>query len=1180
MARNWTEKQLDAIQSRRGSILVSAAAGSGKTAVLVERVIQRITDIENPCDANRLLIVTFTRAAASEMRQRIGTAVEEQLKLHPGDKNLINQQMLLPSAKICTIDSFCSRLVRDNFELLDISPDFKNADDGELKLLKAQAMDMTLDELYAEKNEDFLNLVELLFKGKDDSFLADMIYQLYNVSMSYPFPEKWLDEVSEKYDHADDIRESAYGNIIMDYVSQAVDYCLELLDNAKIIIQDYPELEDVFLKAIEIDYMYIEKIGEDVKAFNWNSARQKIPLFKLVRRGNVPDEYKGDSIIDHIDAVRKKVKTIIRDSIISNIMCCDEEEFQEDMAYLSPMVKQLCNAAKLFYRNFSDLKSAKDIADFNDISHMALSLLVKPGEGKEYEITDLAKSISLDYDEILIDEYQDTNKAQDMLFTSISRNNLFRVGDVKQSIYRFRRAMPEIFIELKNAYKEYDRNKDEYPAKIILGNNFRSRKSVTGAVNFVFSQIMSDSVGDIDYNDEEKLVFSASYEKSKNDCAELHIIRSETIDKDIESSDAYQARYIANLINKMIADGFTVKGENGERKATYGDFCILLRSINGERGTIYAEEMRKNSVPCFTEISANFFSSYEISLILSLLRIIDNPHQDIPLMTVMMSVLFGFTVDEVAKMRIADRKADIYSCLVGYSKTDEKSKNFLETIAHLRKLSISMGVEDFIRTVYDETAFDIIIGAMSASRTKSANLMLLLDYASTYEKAGYIGLSGFIGFLDRLERDKQDLAGSIGIAGEADVVKIMTIHKSKGLEFPVCIVANCGGEFNKSDEKSNMIISSKNGIGLVLRQTETMAQYPTVAHNAVKLSLRQDMVSEEMRVLYVAMTRAKEKLIMVGAIKDLEQALQKCSVNINPRLQKTAPFAASLAKGFGEWLLTAFLRHKDADLLRDLVGLSDDIVLPSDFSLKVSVSSWSENVAQTDTVEKSAAADTDFLNMINERAQYRYQYEPLTYAVSKRAASEVDELSIDREYFASSRPAFLNNDGLTAAQHGTITHEFMQFANYENASEDVEKEIERICSLGFITPKEAKAINVRAVKRFFSGSLSKRILKSELVMREKKFTVRVPIDEIYPNLSEFSDETVVIQGIADCAFVENGKLVVVDYKTDSLDTEDDFRRKYSQQVRIYKRALEMCTDYQVAETLLYSFNLGREIKVE
>ncbi|MGN0469015.1 MAG: 3'-5' exonuclease, partial [Acutalibacteraceae bacterium] len=737
-----------------------------------------------------------------------------------------------------------------------------------------------------------------------------------------------------------------------------------------------------------------------------------------------------------------------------------------------------------------------------------------------------------------------------------------------------------IFIQLKNAYKEYDRKKDEYPAKIILGNNFRSRKSVTGAVNFVFSQLMSESVGDIDYNEEEQLVYSASYDESKNDCAEFHIIRSETIDKDVESKDAYQARYIANLINKMIADGFTVKGKNGERKATYGDFCILLRSVKSEKGQIYAEEMRKNSIPCFAEVCASFFSSYEISLMLSFLRIIDNPHQDIPLMTVMMSVLFGFTVDDVAKMRIADRKADIYSCLVNFSKTDEKSKKFLETIAHFRTLSISMGVEDFIRTVYDETAFDIIVGSMNSSRSKSANLMLLLDYASTYEKAGYIGLSGFIGFLDRLERNKQDLAGSIGIAGEADVVKIMTIHKSKGLEFPVCIIANCGGEFNNNDEKNNMIISSKNGIGLVLRQTQTMAQYPTVAHNAVKLSLRQDMVSEEMRVLYVAMTRAKEKLIMVGTVRNLEKRLDSYSVNINPNLKKLAPFAASSSKGFGEWLLTAFLRHKDAFALRDLVGLSDDIVLPSDFSLKVCVSSWCENEIETVDIQNSEKADEEFLGMIKERAQYQYKYEPLTYAVSKRAASEVDELSIDREYFASSRPAFLNSDGLTAAQRGTVTHEFMQFADYEKASKSVEKEIERICSLGFITEKESKAINVRAVKHFFSGSLAKRILQSELVMREKKFTVRVPIYEVYPNLSEFSDETVVIQGIADCAFVENGKLVVVDYKTDNLQTEDAFCEKYSGQVKIYKKALEMCTDFQVAETLLYSFSLGKEIKIE
>lgn len=1178
MKRNWTEKQKDAIDAREGNVLVSAAAGSGKTAVLVERVIERLTDKENPSSADRLLIVTFTRAAANEMRQRISAAVEDELRKRPGNSNLINQQMLLPSAKICTIDSFCASLVRENFQLLDISPDFKTADEGQLNILKAQAMELTLEQLYESENENFLNLVELLFKGRDDSNLSDMIYELYSASMSYPFPDKWLCEISQKYDSSVSLQNSVYGKIIMEYVKDALEYCLSIISSMQLVYEDWDDAKKAFESAVTSDRKQTEQILSYVYENNWDKTRETLSSYKAARRGNIPKELKDCPEMISLAESRDKVKSVLTDTL-GEVMCCSEEEFIKDMSYLEPMVKELCHAANLFSQNFKCFKEEKGLADFNDIAHMALSLLVTPCEGDEFERTPLALSIAEDYDEILIDEYQDTNKAQDMLFTSISRNNLFRVGDVKQSIYRFRRAMPEIFISLKNAYENYDREKKAYPAKIVLGNNFRSRKSVTGAVNFVFSQLMSERVGDIDYGKEEELVFSAAYSEKNDESAELHVLQIDELDKDEQSSDDFQAGYVADLINRMICEGFTVKDGDGERRATYKDFCVLIRSVNGGRGAAYAKQMRKRNIPCFTEISANFFSSYEISLMLSLLRVIDNPKQDIPLMTVLMSVLFGFSVDEIAKIRINDRQSDIYGCLLS-SKKNEKVSAFLEKISYLRTLSVSMGVEDFIREIYEDTALFVIVGAMSGAAAKKANLMLLLDYAATYEKAGYIGLSGFIGFIDRLERERQDLAGSVGLSADADVVKIMSIHKSKGLEFPVCIVANCAGLFNRSDEKSNMVISSKEGIGLVLRQTETLAQYPTVSHNAVKLSLRKDTVSEEMRVLYVAMTRAKEKLIMVGAVKKLDKLIAKCAVNINPMMYTSPPFAVSLASSYFEWLLTAFLRHEGAKTLRQKGGLDESIVLSSPFSLKVVLPSLDFSNEDETQKEKKESIDEEFLKLIEERCAYRYKYEPLTFAVSKRAASEVDEGAVDREYFASSKPAFLNKDGLTAAQRGTATHTFMQFANYEKASFSVKEEINRLCENGFISESEAKAINVKAVEAFFKSNFAKRILQSKVVMREKKFTVRVPIGEIYPSLSAFSDETVVIQGIADCAFVENGKLVVVDYKTDNLDSEEKFKEKYSKQVAVYKRALSLCTDYEVSETYLYSFRLEKEIKVE
>lgn len=1180
MKRSWTDKQLDAINARDGSVLVSAAAGSGKTAVLVQRVIERLTDPEKPASADRFLIVTFTKAAAGEMRQRIAAAIDKLLKENPTDNNLIAQKMLLPSAKICTIDSFCSSLVRENFQLLDISPDFKNADEGELSLIEAQAMSDTLEALYEKGETDYLRLVELLFRGRDDSNLSDMIYKLYSDSMSYPFPERWLDSLAESYESDADICESPYGKLVLSYAEQALDYCLDCIEAMKAILIGTDGLEKAFLPAIESDEAQIRAVYEYVADNDWDGAYKALSRFEAMRRGRTPKEYQKSPEETRLKKTRDTVKDIVTKELPS-YFCCTESEYKDDMEYLAPLVRQLVSAAKLFGENFTALKTEKNVADFSDVAHMALSLLVREDENGNAVRTDFAHSYAENFDEILIDEYQDTNKAQDMLFEAVSRNNLFRVGDVKQSIYRFRRAMPEIFIELKDRFAEYDRTKNEYPAKIILKNNFRSRKSVTETVNFIFSQVMSRQVGGIDYNDEEKLVCSAAYEPKEEDFSELHILDLSEINAEEETSGSVQAEYIASLIKKMIQDGFTVKDGDGERKASYKDFCILLRSVNNGRGAEFADVFRKNEIPCFTETTAAFFSSNEVSLVLNLLRVIDNPKQDIPLLSVMMSVLYGFTVDEVAEIRIGNRTGDIYSCLLTAAENgNEKVRYFLSELSRLRMLCVSMGVGDFLLQLYDETALTAIVSAMPEPQTKTANLMLLLDYASTYEKAGYIGLSGFIGFIDRLDRGKKDLKGSLGVSADADVVKVMSIHKSKGLEFPVVILANCFSSFNRQDEKNNMVVSANEGIGLVLRDTETLAEYPTLSHKAVKLSMRNDTVSEEMRVLYVALTRAKEKLIMVGGLKKPESTLTSCLMKINPQRKTIAPFACLTSSGFGIWILTAALRNENCKNLRELIGADSDIVLKSDADIRTFLVKPNESVTEQTQEQKAVLPDPKLLRLISQRCEYRYRYEPLSLAVSKRSASQSDKNFIDREYFASSRPAFLSENGLTAAQRGTATHSFMQYADYEKAKVSVKDEIRRLVERGIITENEGKAINVRAVERFFESPLAGRIAESPLVMREKKFTVSVPAYEIYPFLSDFPEEEVLLQGIADLVFLEDGKLTVVDYKTDSLETEEEFIEKYSSQVMTYKRALSLCTDYEVGKTLLYSFRLSKEIIVD
>ncbi len=1179
MARNWTAGQSDAINALDGSVLVSAAAGSGKTAVLTQRVINRLTDKENPVSADRLLIVTFTKAAASEMRERISSALAALIREDPANKNLINQQILLPSAKICTIDSFCLDLVKENFQHLSVSPDFRIGDEGEIALLSKEAMDMTMEQLYREDEDgDFRNLNELVFSGRDDSHLCDMIEKLYTASMSFPFPEKWLDTLVCSFEKGENIKDSVYGKIVLDYVIRVLQYTRDLTNNMLVSIADNADLQKAYLNALTTDRAQIEYMLEAIAGnCSWDEIRRAVSAYKPDRLGRVPKEMGEDFAVvalkDNRSAVKDELKSLM------SVMCCSEEEYNSDMEYLLPMVKALVEAVKLYRKNFDLVKKEKKTADFSDITHMAISLLAQQ-EGDTWKSTPLAESLRGNFREILIDEYQDTNAAQDMLFTAISDNNLFRVGDVKQSIYRFRQANPDIFISLKNSYETFDREKISYPAKIILGNNFRSRSGVTDIINFVFSQIMSKACGDIDYGDEERLVASAVYPEKKEPATELHLIETSQADTFFGNvSNEAQARHIAKHIKKMIADGYTVKDADAERPVQYKDFAVLMRATGGGKGLEYADVFRQEGIPCFTEVPGKFLQSNEISLVINILRVIDNPKQDIPLLSVMMSPVFGFTADEVAEIRLLGKHDSLYGCVL--KNTDSpKTAEFLETIRDWRNISVCLPANELLSEIYDSTALPSIFDAVDPSGTKKANLMLLCDYAVTYESLGYSGLSGFIGFIDRLNSKQRDISGSVGAVSESNSVKIMTIHKSKGLEFPVCFIASCATKFNRMDERDNLIISQKHGLGVVRRDIDTFEQYPTLCHQAVKLSLRQDNISEEMRVLYVAMTRAKEKLIMVYADKNIEKTLVKYAAKIPAISDRFSPFAVSGASGYGKWLLSALLRHPDAKALREAAGISEDIVLQCSAGLKVVMTDYCGSDEADRKAETKGKVDEELLALIKERATFRYKYEALSGVMTKRAASEADKDFIDRDYFASCVPAFLSEKGLTGAARGVATHTFIQFADYERAKVSVRDEIDRLCDKGILSEAQAKAINVKAAEVFFSGSLLERILASEKVMREKKFTIEVPISEIYEELSEYTDEKMMIQGIADCAFLEDGKLVVVDYKTDSLSTEQEFIDKYSSQVLLYKKALSLCTGYEVKETLLYSFNLGREITVK
>ena len=1180
MSRNWTEQQKDAISARDGSVLVSAAAGSGKTAVLVQRVIERITDAKNPVDADRLLVVTFTKLAAQEMRDRISAAISDLIKNDPGNPNLIKQQILLNDAKICTIDSFCISVVKENFERLDVPADFRLADKSELEIVKKEAMTIAIEKMYESGSADFRRLVEILFEEKSDGTVGKAIEKLYDTSRSFAFPEKWISELKEAYNPGIGVKDSVHGKIILDYVKKGIEYYISAFERIVYEIEGDKGLEGIFSNAVKTDIENCKQLIGTIDSGSWDEICHAVKKFGFARKGKAKGELKEDPTVIYYTKLRDSSKTGFKK--LGDILCCSEEVYKEDIRFFEGPVKSLIEATLLYSQIYEEIKKSRKLADFSDIMYMTLSLFVRNTEDG-WERTGIAERISECYDEILIDECQDTNGAQNLIFDAISRDNLFKVGDVKQSIYSFRQAMPEIFMSLKEKLETYDRDRNNYPCKIILANNFRSRKGVTDIINFIFEQIMCKESGGIDYNDEERLVASAEYEAKDEPSAELHILDFENANED-EGNIEYQARYVASQIKKLMEEGYTVKDKNGTRPVAYRDFAILFRSLkgmDGNRGVIFADILRKEGIPSFTEVSDKFLDSNEIALILNLLRIIDNPAQDIPMLSVLMSPVFGFCTDKIAEIKKNKRYSSVYSCLLEKEQQgDAECTAFLEKLREWRSMSICLGICELLNEIYEQTALPSVFDAVDKSGKSSANLRILIDYALIYEKSDSAGLSGFIRFTDRLRSQKLDLAGSLNSCGNADVVKIISIHKSKGLEFPVCILANCNGKFNTDDEKKRYVLSRRAGVALKYYDDKTFEEFESIPRKAVNLATHSDMVGEEMRMLYVALTRAKEKLILIYSAKNAGNKIAACAKDIAAGRKQITPFAVSKVAGFGQWLLMALLRHKDSVQLRETAGIDESFVLPCASGLKVVIN---ENIAEATSEEAeecSGGIDTEFLSQVKERAEFRYRYEALTGINMKRTASSVDRSYIDREYFASSKPAFLCDGGLTGAQKGTATHRFVQFADYDRAKADLEGEIQRLFSNGMLTGAEAKAINRRTVGAFLKSDLLSRILSSGRVLREKRFIIEVPINEIYENVDEFSEEKVMIQGACDCAFEEDGKLVVIDYKTDRIDSEDEFIEKYSSQLLLYKKALELCTGLEVKETLLYSFHLSREIEIK
>ena len=1177
MKRNWTEHQLDAITARGGSVIVSAAAGSGKTAVLVERVIRLITDTENGVDADRLLVVTYTRKAAAELKSRLKEALTDCIRKDPSNAFLLRQQSLLSKAHISTVDSFCMSLCKEYFYLLDIDRNIRIADTGELSVMRGDAMRLTLDLLYEKKDPKFHALVETFASARDDSKLENNIYQLYDFLRSHPFPDRWLKEKLSYYTDFNDVADSVWGKIISEYTREAADYLTLLYERAVDAISLDEKLYDKMFPLFDTYRVFCERLQKAASEQGWNDIRDILLSFDQGRlstpRGYADNPYKIAAASAR-DLFKDTVKTLQKLYAQEEAMCLYDIERLKDFA------EQIFSAVTLFEEHYAMLKKENSVADYADIEHWVLSLILDKDTS---EPTPVAREIGSRFDYIMVDEYQDANEVQDTIFKTVSRNeeNLFVVGDVKQSIYGFRQAMPELFLKRKNTAYLYHRERPTFPAKIILEKNFRSDSEVLSAVNYFFTKLMSPAVGDIEYNEEEQLVAGAEYAPQAEPAVEYYVVDKEGVGE--EDAAIAEARHIAERIHQMVAEGYPVKDGDGYRPATFSDFSVLMRNLSSY-GAVYREVFELYGLHTHTESSAGFLGAREIMLMTNFLRVINNPALDIELLSVVMSPVFGFDEDDLARIRIGLRKGSLYAAItLDAEQGDQKSRAFLNELEYYRRLSATMPLYRLITVIFERSSFTSIISASDSSGYALNNLRLLLDYARTFEQNTRKGLSSFVNYLDRLMEDGSDLPAAAGESGGDFGVEMMTVHASKGLEFPIVFLANTARKF-VSDASKAVLLHSRYGYAQKLYDPALSASFNTMPRNALAMEKRRGEMSEELRVLYVAMTRAKQKLIMLATPS---RSAGTYIAGVAKKLagqREISPFAVRSVSALSDWLTMCALLHPDGEPLREYAGVSVDCDKQADFRLTCGVidQPFDDDVDESDNADTAVTEENSaVIDELRRHAEYVYPYEGLSGLPVKVAASSLAHRMTEKTYDRHlDRPAFLQGEKLTSAEKGTALHAFMQYADFAAAREDIKAQLQLLTDEGYLTQAQADSVDIEKARSFIDSELVTRCLNADKVYKEYRFNIRIPAKRVDPDIADsLSEETVILQGAVDLAFVEDGELVIVDYKTDRVKAPEDLAERYASQLLLYKDAMEECLSLPVKECLIYSIRHSREVAV-
>jgi len=1245
----WTDDQWKAIMARNKDILVAAAAGSGKTAVLVERIIQKILSLEDPIDVDELLVVTFTNASAAEMRHRIGEALEKAIDQDPASRHLRKQISLLNKASISTLHSFCMEVIRKYYYLIDIDPGFRIADETEAQLIRDEVMEELFEEEYGKKDHAaFFHLVDSFTNDRSDAALMDIVRSIYDFARSNPQPEQYLQSVISMYDVPEGI------NVESLAFTQALLFDIELqLVAAKEMIKRGLELTKLpngpapraenFLDDLQvIDTLLLAQKD------SWATLYQAMQTWSFSRAKQVKGDHFDKELTEKAQKLREKAKKKIQD-IKEELFSRKPESFIRDMDEMRPLVETLVYLVKEFSIRFEKVKKEKGLVDYADLEHNCLGILTKgvSAEG-EFLPSEAALDFRRHFKEVYCDEYQDTNMVQETILKLVTKDdetngNLFMVGDVKQSIYRFRLAEPNLFL---SKYNRFNVDGMGTGLRIDLARNFRSRKEILDATNYLFKQIMGVKVGEIEYDEAAELRNGAPYPVDNSYPVEILLIdqnadstetpidnesETETDTVEFDTADLEQskleARVIAEKIKELVSTGALVYNtkNKSQRPLMYRDVVILLRSMTWAPQII--EEFKQQGIPIYANLSTGYFEATEVSIMMSLLRVIDNPFQDIPLASVLRSPIVGLNEEELSKIRLHRKRGSFWEAVSAFclSKSAENTepfyeqvRSFFDLLKNWRSLARQGSLSELIWQLYRDTQFYDFVGGLPGGKQRQANLRALYDRARGYEQTSFRGLFRFLRFIERMMDRGDDLGAARALGEQEDVVRIMTIHSSKGLEFPVVFIAGMARNFNMMDIKKPYMLDKEYGFAAKYVNAEKRISYPSLPQIAFKRKKKMEMLAEEMRVLYVAMTRAKEKLYVTATLKDARKTIDQwngVSTNMEWLLKD---YERAAVMSYIDWIGPALIRHQDCGELR-VTGETNPLI-PAEIthhpsSWKITLISAEEIKNKDSAVEveedhfldkvqilEKVPEESSFAEEIKARLSWEYSFPDATVHRSKQSVSEIkrfaemtDEQSgsdLVRRFKKSilKRPKFMQEKQLTPAERGTAMHMVMQHVDLTKpVSEDaIREQLNRMVDNELLTPEQAAVIDSQLIVQFFSTNLGQRYFHAKAIHREIPFTLSLPASEVYPNWKE-EDEFVFVQGIIDCILEDDEGLVLIDYKSDGitnrykegfLQAKPILEERYRLQINLYTKAIEHIWKRTITERYLFFFDGAHILKVE